>query len=621
MLNDVILNTTDDIVMTYEKGLEVAMQYLDSNVKHGDMKNFCQEHNISHPAISAIRSAYKKGDISQVPYQPTVISDILNIIGLKHSVEKPKPKSYFVLNTESKIQFFMNEEEIKKLTAQFQRLNLVEFAKSFGFKVDEIATQKIRKGISVNEVTEMYHNSRRDDIILVTKYATSEIYIYHNPNDSLDKGSIFNFVRSRVNSKWANEQTTFQIIQEWMSDNKILLEATPASGAQTVQDMDEKEMIAYRALLMKNYFELTPLEDRTVLKQRGISDETIDHPCFHGTVFNKPVFDKEGNLLFNNVAFPIYDLDDNGFYVIGIEEVNKEFHNPLGKFYERGSEKMAFTDLGFWFSLPYFKKFKFDDENLQPDAHAFIGETAQDCMAYLELHAHELQGNYFFISCSGAYDMAGQPEKLRKLQEYLELAGTKTVTLINKNNLEGQIANTLLYAQLYEPAKFVDDQDFGRIKMKSEEQSYTPEVTFHQAGTGKARVVVKVYYPDHPDPNQKILERNKKVFFVRDAFMKYIDPRKLASEYKYTVSPCDSRSMTISLTVDMNMQVIDILQKIVVEIQPEKKKFLKIIRPLGLDFSKDLEEKKKQKLKEQESIKQSQKNAFTLGLDMFGKKS
>lgn len=144
-------------------------------------------------------------------------------------------------------------------------INLIEYAIKHGYcllsnksKGQQVALQK------------------DEDVIIIVKNKSNNNFIYINPSDPSDKGTIIDFVKSRkgLNLGEIRKELRAELSLPVPVETKIKLDSS---------ENTERSNIIYK------FFSLQPLTDRSYLHSRGIEDETIDHPFFKGKIGNNNV--------------------------------------------------------------------------------------------------------------------------------------------------------------------------------------------------------------------------------------------------------------------------------------------------------------------------------------------
>lgn len=586
------------IVLSYRAAVDIVAAFLNDFEKRGELKQFCESYDVSYETAISFRSRYNKmsqhGFIEEQELKNNkFISKILSLAGYENSIEKAHLAHFLVTDHQSKNKILSLMKQTKQDVARLERIDLVYFAKHNGYKINTRETERFNESKGINDVWVMEHPSKGEVIIRKT---IKGAYWYTSTSDSYDKGNIIDFVRNRI---WlVGYDKAIELILDWIDEEEILVEEIQEKS--TLED-EHKDIIAEQKKLLKDYLLTTSdLTDPSLLLERNIELETLEHPCFKGAIFNKEVLDELGNKLFNNVVFPIYELQEEGNFIIGVEELTRDLRRPI--------KEVDVPASGIWvsrFALGSFKK----DETGNPKICVYVGENAIDCLAYYQLHKDSFSDNYVFVSTAGAYN--GVPQKLKALQDFVQLIKADSVVLINKNTLEGKTADFLLYSQLYAPSMIKTRYEIGdeviEVEERSEEQTYSPRFSMVKVGS-KIRVNIEVPYKDDGGKDKR-----NKVLLITDTMRKFVPPRELVGNWGFV--PCDQRQVSVTFMAELNENMIERLLNMAIHLQPEKKQFLKVIKSQALDFSQELNQSMEQKQKEKQE--QKKKNAFGLGIDIL----
>ncbi|MCU0440650.1 MAG: hypothetical protein MUC49_22375 [Raineya sp.] len=585
-INDIAYYEDNEVVLSYEKAVELVFSQL--HFAYGEMKKFCEQHDLQYNVISAIKNTYDD-PLRETLYSPESIHKMLKSLNIETEIQKPKPQAVFVIkNPEQKKEILMKnkQEEI----AAFESIDLVDFARHNGYRVNDQETLSFKEK-SVGNITVMSSKSKDENIII--KEIPSGKFFFINPNNSLDKGNIVDFVMSR---REVGEDTAIKWLREYFQDEGIVIDKV--KDKITIKEIfgdNLEDFFKEQKELLKEYYGMKEeLHDRTILHERGISDDTIDHYCFKGSVFNKDIIGEDGRKLFTNTIFPVYILQPNkALLVVGTEEITKEYRNAINV--KRIDE--AYSEVGLWMSKPFLGSFK-KDENGKPALTFYIGESAIDCMAYAETHQANLADNYVFISTVGPHD--GMSAKQRMLQNLVDWLNPDKMILINKNTLEGKRADIMLYAQTYQPSPIIEEDGFS-MAMRSDEQTYSPKVIIDVKGQGKVEVKIEI-------PYKNAEERNTKRKFVRDTIAANFSIRDLGS---VSMLEATQKHEILAFVTSVNEENLDKVINMVKTLQPEKQLFISIEKAVGLDYTQDLANKKSL---EQKKKKEKEKD-MSLGLD------
>lgn len=177
-----------------------------------------------------------------------------------------------------------------------QKVDFIDFAqRQYGFRINTKKSTKHHVVLVGQEESER---------IILSRDREKGHYIYFNPHDSSDKGSVIDFVLRRVSSDWHKVQETLDAYLSGPHDSfsPIKLEPSPLHrGIPT--------------------FDLQPFNNKTYLLQRGLSEQTLSDPLFAGRIFNVPHTGKNGRQFFNT-AFPCFNVKGE---ILGLEVKNVNY--------------------------------------------------------------------------------------------------------------------------------------------------------------------------------------------------------------------------------------------------------------------------------------------------------
>ena len=225
----------------------------------------------------------------------------------------------------------------------------------------------IIRRVSIMEVAEHYGYTIQKGCgtrIPVMKHPSGDKICIFNPNDThaqryfsvrneSDKGSLYSFVKNRLDSGLIPNTTPYTLTRETGKCVMHILHAylnIPYERRVEIQKKitDFQSNRVEKVKDMRSVME--PLSRPAFLKSRGFSELTIGCPAFKGRIGNI-----RGK---NDIALPIYDSDDN---IVGVEQRNRNI-----KLFVAGSHRSS----GVWHS------------NMPESITAvFVAESPLDCMA------------------------------------------------------------------------------------------------------------------------------------------------------------------------------------------------------------------------------------------------
>lgn len=243
----------------------------------------------------------------------------------------------------------------------FKRLiNLGSFIGSYGYVLNKKSSTKTS---SVLQKIDADGNSSETLIVRINNQNGQ--YVYSNPNNRFDKGSIIDFVNNKISLGDFNK--TSLILNNYLGE--AIQEPTPVFK---IKEKIKKEGFE------KQDFNLTPLKNFTYLVSRGITEKTIFSPEFTNRIFNYIKKSENSKKEFINIAFPMYN--DTG--LSGAEIKNDKLKGTL-----EGSNQIDSV----WISN--FNKDK-------PIDKLVLGEAIIDLLSYYQLHHIEGE-NVIYVGSNG----------------------------------------------------------------------------------------------------------------------------------------------------------------------------------------------------------------------------
>jgi hypothetical protein len=238
-------------------------------------------------------------------------------------------------------------------------INLAEFATIFGYVRD-------RKKSSKNAPV-MRHNSNGDKIVI--SKAKDGHYIYFNPNNRDDSGTIIDFIQNRTKYNLGQVRKK---LREWLRNPR------PKENID-IKVSDNNSMKIVNSWNSLQEFHIDTQE------HMGIKSEIINRFIQGGRVKT----DRNGNLYFML-------SDTNGICGFEKRTVDRK------KYIEEGSKKGLFT-FG----------------NLEDAKNIIIFESPMDLMAYLELGKDVSPEKSFYVCTMGSLGAVGK-ESLRAIRDYIQ---------------------------------------------------------------------------------------------------------------------------------------------------------------------------------------------------------
>jgi|GEM_PF-2602352 len=288
------------------------------------------------------------------------------------------------------------------------------------------------------EVTDKARNDswfkleRGPEVLIVSQKDGHDLFV--NPRDTKDSGSVVDFVKSRDN---LNLGQTRQQLRSYLGEggpeqDRSTYAAKPAPLPQVRQEVrgpdanlpdDPKER---RDELLRRGLGVQPvLTDRTFLRDRGLSDETIGAPAFQGRVFTSQ------NGPHKNTVFPL--INEAGY--ASYEEKNHNFKSMMP-----GAKD------GVWVSKPTAGKDT-------PVERVVIGESAIDQMSKYQLEQAGGKGpNTLYIATSGTVTQ----RQVELIQKIIDKQQPREVALASDNDNAGRRFNINYLNDLRAPRPSVE---------------------------------------------------------------------------------------------------------------------------------------------------------------------
>ena len=283
---------------------------------------------------------------------------------------------------------------------------------------DQIPIVALATGRYGYELTEKARNDswhkleKGGEVLIVSNKDGRDVYM--NAHDTKDSGSVVDFVKTRDN---LNLGQVRQQLRQYLGeggpeqDRQALAQRPepsrtrqPERGAEAGLPEDPKER---RDELLKRTLGVQPaLTDRSYLRERGISDETINAPAFQGRVFTGQ------NGPHKNTVFPL--LNEGGFS--SYEERNHNFKS-----------QMPGPRDGIWVSHPTQGKGTAVERIV-------VGESQIDAMSKYQLEQPGGTGpNTMYMTSSGTVSQ----RQVELMQKVIDRQQPKEVVLANDNDPAG----------------------------------------------------------------------------------------------------------------------------------------------------------------------------------------
>lgn len=200
-------------------------------------------------------------------------------------------------------------------------------------------------------------------------------YTYFNPYDYSDRGkTIIDFLQDRH----SNDKFTFTI-----GHVRKILDNFLNNGYLEKQEHSKFNNIKIKSSNDFNLddFNIKPLYDTSYLNNRGISNQTINHPIFKGCIFNNTHIDDKTGQKHINTVYLMVNSDKSR--IPAIIQKNKNFSGAFG---EKGQALVASKIIS-----------KMPIDNL------IVMESFDDCLSHFELNNKRLENiNIRYVATGGS---------------------------------------------------------------------------------------------------------------------------------------------------------------------------------------------------------------------------
>lgn len=323
------------------------------------------------------------------------------------------------------------------LKAETDRLksevNLIDFASHFDkFFIDK----KKNSNIQIENMNCVFMRNDVDDKIVISRN-TNGHYIYFNPENDRDKGSVFDFIENRR----ANQNFSMSYAKKIINDftGNIQNNYIKPSGIKL-----ESKTNDFALNKVQTHFKKLPeLHNTSFLSSRGLSNDLLFSDVCKKRIYNEDYIDKNSGSTYTNTVFPLYGFDDsNKSVILGFERRNDQFKGAF-----EGSLKSA----SIWVSS--FSK--------NTAVNTFVvSESALDSLSYAQLKDDWRSANNVYAATSGtAWD--GHIDLYQKTINNLK---PSAVVLANDNDCAGERFNCKILGRL-DLSKYVDPEYLANNKM------------------------------------------------------------------------------------------------------------------------------------------------------------
>jgi hypothetical protein len=263
----------------------------------------------------------------------------------------------------------------------------------YGMKEIEISTAEkpMLERIVGNEIKETY---------TVQKNQNDEFIYWSTKDNNLKGKSIVDFVQDNHKGNFNSDLNLKEVetyLAPFASDEKFLAQ----------EDNPIKKCSDKNITIAKELKGLAPIQDRTILYDKGISDETIDNPLFKNIIHNIPGKDPM------DVGFVM--INEKGFEAIDIRGIHSS--DSIGE----KENAIICSKL----------------ESDPPITTLIITETMEEAMAHYELNYNSIQADKDHIRYIAT---GGEPtmEQLRLIQKNIDTLNPSTLAIATGNSLKGE---------------------------------------------------------------------------------------------------------------------------------------------------------------------------------------
>ena len=290
-------------------------------------------------------------------------------------------------------------------------INIASYLASLGYEADR-AHYSRNWPVMINETT----NHR----VIIGKSKSDGSFIYYNPEDDKDKGSIIDFMAKHQGYNLSERD-------DWKRLHQTLGELVGNAGYTQNDHIRPRTIQSHtRESAVAQYFKLDPLTQTDFLEHdRKLTLQTIFSPEFERKIFNKDYVDKTFETAGKNTTFPVEN--ENG--ITGVINRNTTWNQMQGS-----------KDNSIWVS------------NILPGVQVkqlFITEAPIDAMSYHQLHPPKQAGEMLYVATAGNLS-AGQPATIQYL---IERTKPEQLLLGNDNDYPGIRFNINLMGKLMMPGQ------------------------------------------------------------------------------------------------------------------------------------------------------------------------
>ena len=292
-----------------------------------------------------------------------------------------------------------------------QEVNLIEFARSYGqYEIDKSKTSN--NAIQNAKYVKLVNPA--EDIVIVSRKENGH-WIYFNPNNSFDKGTVFDFLEKRMQD--FSMKNAKELIYTTCNINRDVLKPVASSPVLKPKDVSE--------LLSEFTKSLKPVSHSAFLEARGINQDETFKEAVKGRVFEEDYLDKYGRT-HRNTVFPIHTKEKGEFSVCGYDRRNIKF---------KGAAEDSQKAQGIWESIP--------KQNTPVGAY-IVNESPVDSLSFAELNPAIRSLNPVLAATNGT----ATDGHVHLICDRIEHFKPEKVILANDNDNVGEFFNAKLLAGL-----------------------------------------------------------------------------------------------------------------------------------------------------------------------------
>ncbi len=452
-------------------------------------------------------------------------------------------------------------KQLDQLKAETDRLkcevNLIDFASHYDkFEID-------KKKNSNNQVESMncvFMRNDVDDKLVITRN-TNGHYIYFNPENDRDKGTIFDFIENRRAGKNFSMSYAKKIINDFSGNiKKSYIKPTGIKLAAKTNDQALTKVQAH-------FNKLPELNNTDFLESRGLSKELLFSDVCKKRIYNEEYADKNSGAVYTNTVFPLYGFNDKKSVVLGFERRNDEFKGAF-----EGSLKSA----SIWVSS--FNK-------AEPVNNFVVSESAVDSLSYAQIKDDWRSANNVYAATSGsAWD--GHIDLYQKTINNLKPAA---VVLANDNDCAGERFNCKILGRL-ELSNYVDAEYLEKNKMLVH-----ANIEVHLADKYTGQIEWKLSHdkvPELKDDKIKFLEQHIPAFKDIQLFYETKNNELLEVNRDKQIFVLESHFhenlSSIKVKFPNNHENWKVISESIVQLKLDFSENVKIERPVSKDWNQDL---------------------------------